>query len=331
MIQLRRSLSIYCTTTLAIASAALALGACSSSSASTPSGGSNGATSGGGNGTAGMGGPLTAADAVVTGSVMQCAGTMPKQLPDTQVNECLRDGCSQAACVPGDLIQQFVPTADLTLLATCDASTYCLPIDFIATTGDFQAKPCTSLVGAEGRCLSTCIPQVAERMDQLPVADCAMNERCAPCYDPITGDDTKACEQGCDMGPTQPAVTFASCGNGLGLCVPGELVPPDLQSSVPVADCTQEGFVCAPTTHVNDINAQFDTCTPTSDLLMAAPPLDGPNGEKGGCVPAYLVENFMPPPPDGAVLQDDCPDGFLCAPCTNPLANQEPTGACPLQ
>jgi hypothetical protein len=250
------------------------------------------------------------------------------------VAACTIPGCSDAACIPQDLILDFVSAdTDLSLLGNCgDPTVLCVPIDFIATTGKFMMKTCTSVAGAEGRCVSTCVPQVAERMDQLPQADCAPTERCAPCFDPTqNGLDTKACSQGCDTGPTQPAVVFQECGSGLGQCVPAELIPPDLQAAVPVADCTEPGFVCAPKTHVADINYDFPDCVPSSDLLMAAPGLDGPNGEKGGCVPAYLVDAVDPPPPEGAVLQDTCDPGFLCAPCTNPLALQAPTGACPTQ
>jgi hypothetical protein len=286
------------------------------------------------NGGSGGGGTLGAEDAKITGTVTQCPGTTPQPLPNEMVASCTLEGCSAAACIPSNLIQQFVsPETDLTPLGTCgDPSVYCVPIDYIATTGQFLFKSCTSLGGAEGRCVSTCIPLVAERMTQLPQADCHPTERCAPCYDPITGDVTPACSQACDTGPTQPPFVFAECGAGLGLCVPQDLVPPDLRSAVPVADCTTAGFVCAPKTHVDDINYVFPTCTPSSDLIAAVNPMPGPNGQVGGCVPAYLVEHTEPAPPDGAVLQDGCAAGHLCAPCYNPLVTpQTPTGACPLQ
>jgi hypothetical protein len=321
-------LTILLSTTTLLAAACVSA-ACSSDSASAPPGGS-GATSSGGN--TSQGGELTPADAVITGSVTQCSGTTAAQLPDTTVSECVRDACSNAACVPQNLITQFVSAStDLSLLAECEPGVLCVPIDFIATTGDFQTKNCQSLLGAEGRCISTCIPLVGERVGQLPQADCAQGELCAPCYDPITGDDTQACNQGCDTGPTQAPVTFARCGNDdLGVCVPSNLVPPELAPLVPQDTCAA-GELCAPELKAVDINANFQECTPTSDILTQINPPPGPNGQLGGCVPAYLVDAQEPAPPEGAVLQDGCAAGELCAPCNNPLNNNEPTGACPFE
>jgi hypothetical protein len=259
-------------------------------------------------------------------------------LPAVNVAECVANQCSQAACVSRDLLTQFVTPETLSQLGNCDQdpNVYCVPIDYIATTGSFQTKKCASVAGLEGRCISSCIPEVSDRFDILPQADCAPTEKCAPCYDPTTKDpsgtarDTNACHQGCDPGPTTAPVSFPDCGNdGLAMCVPQELIPADLRPFVPTADCTQQGFACAPKTNVADLDHAFTPCVPSSDILAAVPPIDGPNGQKGACVPIYLVDNVEPPPPDGAVLQDTCPDGYLCAPCTNPLANQARTGACP--
>jgi hypothetical protein len=304
----------------------VALAACGTDAQ--PIGGGGGATGMGGGAT--MGGPLTPADAKITGTVTQCPGTTPGALPDVTVNACVREACSDAACVSVDLIQQFTST-DLSLLGDCgDPNVKCLPIDFIATTGDFQAKTCTSLAGAEGRCMSTCIPQVADLLAFLPQADCAPSERCAPCYDPRKGgEDTQACHQGCDPGPTQPPVVFQECGSGLGFCVPQDVIPANLRTFVPVADCTQAGYACAPKTNVADINHVFTPCEPSSAIIMTLAPPPAPNGQKGACVPAYLVDYQEPQPPPESILQDTCDAGYLCAPCSNPLKNNEPTGACP--
>src|SRR5690606_18522312 len=123
--------------------------------------------------------------------------------------------------------------------------------------------------------------------------------------------------------------TFAECGEGAGQCVPSELIPAELAAAVPVADCTQPGYVCAPKIKVADINAPFTPCEPSSEVLQSLDPPPGPNGQKGACVPKYLVDAIAPP--EGTVLQDTCMAGELCAPCSNPLDNNAPTGACPTQ
>src|SRR5205814_6920511 len=132
-------------------------------------------------------------------------------------------------------------------LAMCPNNAgFCTPDDYIATQGKFLVKKCTSLEGAEGRCISTCVPQVLKQIDQLPVDMCNMAlERCAPCWNPIDGSDTKACTQGCDTGNPMTNVTFAKCGMDRSLCVPKTLVPMD-QQGLPPDTCSAD-HLCAPT------------------------------------------------------------------------------------
>jgi hypothetical protein len=293
-------------------------GACSASGGSDSAGGGSG---GRGTGGGGAGGVINAQDIKIVGSVTQCPGTTPT-LPAGEIPACTSQTCQAAHCVPTN---QVPPGTDTTLLGPCSGG-LCVPDDYIATYGQFQTKVCESIDGAEGRCISTCIPSVAAQLDRLPPADCATTERCAPCYSPIDGTDTGACTQGCDQGPTQPKYQFASCGGGAGLCVPKSLVPADLQAAVPVESCTQPDHVCAPTEKVKDINYNFPACTPSNPIAAGAQP--GPNGQKGGCVPKYLVTD---PIQLTVLLQDTCQVNELCAPCTNPLSNNAPTGACPTQ
>jgi hypothetical protein len=50
--------------------------------------------------------------------------------------------------------------------------------------------------------MSTCLPSIEAQADVLPVATCASNERCAPCYNP-DATPTGTCSFGCDE-PRQP-------------------------------------------------------------------------------------------------------------------------------
>ena len=283
--------------------------------------GTGGTTPGTGGQAVTVGGQSNASDIKITGSTTQCPNTTP-DIPPGQLASCTIANCSNAHCVPASEIPMGTDTS---LLPKCPDQSFCTPDDFIATDGKFLAKKCVSLEGAEGRCLSTCIPAVSSQLSTLPKDTCAETERCAPCWNPIDGADTKACSQGCDTGPPATKVTFTPCGANRGICVPKSIVPAEFATSVPVADCTKTDYVCAPIEKAKDFNYNFPACTPTSLGGLLGQP--APNGQKGGCVPAYIV----PTDQQALLLVDGCGTGEFCAPCTNPLsmpANQ-PTGACP--
>jgi hypothetical protein len=221
------------------------------------------------------------------------------------------DQCANARCAPNAL----VPPDSAGLLADCDATSKCVPEDYAVVGGAFKAKACRSLNDAEGRCISLCVPQVASQADQLPQADCAASEKCAPCYNPIDGVDTGACSVACDTGPSEEPIVFTPCGMGRGVCVPPDLVPANLKAIVPIETCTG-GDVCAPKEKANDLTYKFPSCVAQ---------LDGFDPLPAACVPAYLLADrgleaiFL--------QQKTCATGELCAPCTSPL-DQTNTGAC---
>jgi hypothetical protein len=298
----------------------------------TGTGGTAGGTTGAGGMPPGMGGMVVvggmsnASDIKITGSTVLCDGAMP-MVPTTPVSACMADKCTGAHCIPA---AQIPMGTDTSTLAKCPDMSFCTPDDYIATQGKFQVKVCTSLEGAEGRCISTCVPQVATKFDQLPKDVCADSERCAPCYNPIDGTDTKACTQGCDKGPTKPKFVFPTCGidpmdttmTPKGVCVPKSIVPMDLQS-IPADTCATD-HLCAPTEKAKDLNYNFPVCMPTSvGGLLGMPNMAG---QKGGCVPKYIVGTSST-----LLAVDGCMAGELCAPCTNPLSTpaNAPTGACP--
>jgi hypothetical protein len=304
---------------------------------------SGGTSNTGGTSMVNVGGDTNVNDIHIVGTVTQCPGTTPT-LPQGSLASCNLMGCSDAHCVP----LADVPANEMSstaLLSKCPDGSICTPDDYIATDDQFLAKKCTSLLGAEGRCTSTCVTQVNQEIDQLPQDVCDKTERCAPCFNPIDGTDTKACSQGCDTGPANKTpVTFASCGNGQGLCVPKSLIPASLASSVPKdtcvgADSGPNDFVCAPTEKVKDLNYNFPACTSTALGYTLAAGVETTT-QKGGCVPFYLAgansgfldEGDAPTPcaePSGASVA--AKNAYLCAPCVNPLSTpaDAPTGACP--
>ena len=81
-------------------------------------------------------------------------------------------------------------------LAKCsDGTSYCVPDAFIKSGG--AAPPtCKSLNGADGVCLSVCVPQVEQYESLLPQDTCAADERCAPCINPLNNMPSGACDIG---------------------------------------------------------------------------------------------------------------------------------------
>jgi hypothetical protein len=155
---------------------------------------------------------LTAPDGIV------CAGS---------TDVCTEFVCQSGACIG---IDPFEPPK------SCSPQTKYVP------------QVCTSLAGAEGRCLSTCLPAVAARSDELPQNTCSAGDKCVPCFDPSAANPnapTGACSFGCDHPKQPPTVLtcpwtgpavfspagFPDCSPACGgaHCMPSSLVPPGEQ------------------------------------------------------------------------------------------------------
>lgn len=253
----------------------------------------------------------------------------PKPLPTATLPECPTHLCGGGArCIPKELVLSSGNADQADRLAPCDEpDTLCVPDEYIAYQGFFTAKTCTSLFNAEGRCLSTCIPEVKEQNDEvaLPQDVCDAHQVCTPCYDPQTGESTGACDQGCDKGPTEPPVLLPSCCGGNGKCVPTGAVPPAQLSNLGMYECGDlagDGYICAPNVFIDDLNYKPQACTQIGFLAS----LFLPEGKRQGrCLP-----DCLPKLDDSPVSQGDCQTGFLCTPCWEPqlLGDPKPTGAC---
>jgi hypothetical protein len=190
---------------------------------------------------------------------------------------------------------------------TCATGTMCAPTELTDPT--FKPKSCASLDNAEGRCLSTCLGGlVAAQQANLPTAGCGADEVCAPCFDPVTGGDTKACEINGDV-PVQPKYQFPGCcdngaGKDLGVCVPPALA--GSEASMLRQDTCGAGRVCAPSTKAENPNYKFPHCTGLG---------------VGACVPSCILD-----PSEAALLSKvTCAQGELCSPCSIGTTS---TGAC---
>jgi hypothetical protein len=261
-------------------------------------------------------------------TILSCPWTGPNVVEPGAFPAC-SPACAGAHCVPSSL----VPASTQTLLATCDQG-FCTPDPFVATGGNFVPKTCTSVAGAEGRCLSTCLPSVAQQAALLPDDTCGANEKCVPCFNPTAADPTEptgACSIGCDKPAKPPTVLscpwtgpnvvdpkhFPDCSPACGgaHCIPREQVPSDEQSLLAVCDSGRG--LCAP----DPIIASANFFVPKTCASIA--------GAEGRCLSTCLPSIAS----KAALLpQDVCADNERCAPCFDPTSAtpSEPTGACAL-
>lgn len=153
-----------------------------------------------------------------------------------------------AHCLP----ERLAPADMTSRLATCGGGAagkgWCVPDKLIASGGRFVPETCSSVGGAEGRCLGVALPSVAAQSTTLPQATCDANEKCVPCTSPVDGSDTGACKTSCDPGPTKPPVSFASCCGQRGKCIPRDSIPSNMSSSLEQHECGNA--LCVPTENV---------------------------------------------------------------------------------
>lgn len=214
------------------------------------------------------------------------------------------DVCAGARCVP----IAFVSEEQRELFTDCEGGE-CVPDLYVATSGEFLLATCRSVGDVEGRCVSICLPSVAAQEGLLPTEGCADSELCVPCYDPTTGEETGACGQGCDPGPTEPPRIFERCCGGLGACVPGDLVPADQRDQLGPDSCAEPGALCAPD-ELND-GSRPASCRSLADL-------------EGRCLPLCLPEVAA----QGDTLpQSTCAATHRCVPCFDPTTG-DPTHSC---
>ncbi len=236
------------------------------------------------------------------------ASTFPSCAPDAH--------CIPEATVAGagpELVARLAPCANV-------PGSLCVPDIAAESGGFFTLATCNSVAGAEGRCASLSIPEVAAQADLLPqgaAAGCGINEACAPCFSPIDGSDTGICGLACDPGAVQAPVVLSSCGDNGGKCVPNTSIPVEQQELVEQLDCQSENDSCVPNQILNA--GPYSTCDGSSLFL-------------GNYVGSCLNTDILNVPLSGLIPRENCDDlfgdGFRCVPCER---NGEPTGApgCP--
>lgn len=263
------------------------------------------------------------------GGAPACPYTGPDLVDPKMFPEC-QPACGGSHCVPEALVPAPQRAQLLRCNSTDNAAGYCAPDSLVKTGGNGLPPTCVSAAGAEGRCLSECIPLVAEKAAALPRATCGEHERCAPCFDPTAADPTAptgACAIACDQPKAPPTVlkcpytgadlvdpkVFDECEPKCGgaHCVPEALVPVSQQAQL--ARCT--GGFCTPDSLAKSGgNALPKTCKSVGD-------------SEGRC-----LSECLPLVAEKAKLlpKDTCGDNERCVPCFDPTGADPtaPTGAC---
>jgi hypothetical protein len=281
---------------------------------------------GGDEGWGGWGGdPSTTTTTGSGGDELPCPYLGEALVDPSGLTPCPSTMCGGGAhCVPTSL----VPAEQQASLADCDAESKCVPDPFIATKGNFIPATCSSFMGAEGRCVSTCLPAVQEQLAMLPQDICAQHEICAPCFDPLSGEETGACTLSCDPGPvSEGPVPLPGCCNDKATCVPTAAIPDDQEDKLAPSGCpTGDGgdgapaMLCVPDEMLDPAWQPSIHCE-TSELIQWT---YGEEYWEGGCLPACLGAVQQP-----GITQSDCPPDYRCVPCWDPESYGQLTGACP--
>lgn len=247
-------------------------------------------------------------------------------------------GSAKRSSVSKDIITAFYPCCDGTahlipdflvpkdfraMLEIGPSGSLCVPDEF-STDANFTPRPCISLFGQKGACLSSCIPQVRDAPVKLPKDVCTGNQLCAPCIDPQTNKETGACNQGAmacdppektegpcqDYAPTLDISGYASCGPRAH-CAPENLV--DEKQRADLGKCQDGVSYCVP----DDFLKRGGRYTPPSCKSVG--------DREGRClstsIPKIAAEKATLP------VSSCNPIDEVCAPCYDPRTGMG-TGAC---
>jgi hypothetical protein len=217
--------------------------------------------------------------------------------------------CDGAHCIPNE----FVPTDLLSALTPCPGgASACIPDEFVETGGFFTPVLCSAPGALEGRCLSSCLSFVAEQGDILKKQTCQGNTLCVPCCDPFTGAPTGACDIGCDTGLQVGIcqIAFDPCCNGVGHCIPVELIPAEQLENLNDDGCPSN-YRCVPDVFT-DPNFKGTACSAEIPFVASY---------TGVCLPKCLDI-----PLDFLIGSGTCGGNDDCVPCVDPVSGQ-PTGA----
>lgn len=129
------------------------------------------------------------------------------------------------------------------------AGEICVP-DKVLLAGGRKLVRCQFLGGRlEGACASLLLSELNAHRDQVTQESCDADERCTPCDDPRTGENTGTCdpagvhEKACVGGEGAAGET---CCHASGVCMDREAVPADSRDDMERDSCSRKDQVCAP-------------------------------------------------------------------------------------
>ncbi len=263
--------------------------------------------------------PATGADANPPPDAPVTCADEPVGAPPNpaDLDECCPD-YGGAHCVD----RNAVPASLRPRLDACSGDQLCVPDPFITGGVDYRPQSCASLGGADGVCLSGCLPEIRDVYDLLPQDLCADGERCAPCVNPVDGLATGACDtaDSCETpvtdGDTSDAGVPNRCCSDRGVCLAPEVVGERAGDLGPDSCPADSELLCVPDVF---IAGGFEPATCNTGLIAL---IFGDAYREGRCLPECL------PAMDNLLLgRDDCAEGFTCAPCLDPITTME-SGAC---
>jgi len=144
-------------------------------------------------------------------------------------------------CVPASAVSST--DAALLIQDQCDEALICAPTG-VVESASYIFPSCVAYGQSEGRCLPKCLPDVAGDADRLDRSTCDEASVCVPCFDPLTGESTGACNRTGDA-PTQPASLFGECCGGKGRCIPTGAIEDDLESRLGPTAVRRTPTACA--------------------------------------------------------------------------------------
>lgn len=242
-----------------------------------------------------------------------------------------------ARCVPSDRI----PDGFASQLSECGEAGLCVPESILEAEHAISPNSCASVGGSAGVCLSTCLPEVARTAALLPQDTCSMGEVCVPCVSPLDGLETGACgDILCSSSESDSTVSDEdelseevpdgnqeeqnmnemseelphmppSCCAGAGTCLAPEIIPSGQSNSL--KNCRREGH-------------RELMCVPNDFLDPSWIPQPCVGGGLLGEYEGVCLSDCLKLPFKFALDRSPCTDGYVCAPCTNPLSG-EPSGA----
>jgi hypothetical protein len=247
---------------------------------------------------------------------------------------CCKTSVGLAGTCASESRLEFDPMRNALGHDTCGGDLRCLPAPLDAGTGISFAS-CSASLGAalniEGRCVPRCFLGSHPRLSAFKQDGCATDELvCAPCFDPVDGVSTGACNELAGDHPSMPPpLQFSVCGafdGGApgGTCVPRTIVESSgylgVSNGLHQDDCAAND-VCVPTVKARDGRACFMACATSLSAL-------GPDYVAGGCVPRFAVLEALDISAVNILERDVCAAGEVCAPCADPLNNGKPSHVC---